>query len=127
MTLKIMQSLKKNWFLVPKMTWWIWWNLMRAVSNLEICTLMCSFFRKDIMFEWKKYIGVMCHNTKERCKICGWTDLCFEKWLEEFGKFWLNTLNTCTLMGSFWARYIIFELQNYEGVICHDTEGWCNV
>ena len=40
---RVMQSLKKNWFLVPKMTWGIWWVLMRAVASLELCTFMCYF------------------------------------------------------------------------------------
>ena len=41
---RVMQSFKKNWLLVPKMTWGIWWILMRAVVSLEICTLMCYFY-----------------------------------------------------------------------------------
>ena len=40
---RVIQSLKKNWLLVPKMTWGIWWILMRAVASLKICTLMCYF------------------------------------------------------------------------------------
>ena len=40
---RVMQSLNKNWFLVPKMTLGIWWILMRAVASLEICTLMYCF------------------------------------------------------------------------------------
>ena len=32
-----------------------------------------------------------------------------------------------TLMGSFWAKYILFELKKYRGVISHDTEEWCNI
>ena len=40
---RVMQNLKKNWLLVQKMTWGIWWILMRAVTSLEICTLMCYF------------------------------------------------------------------------------------
>ena len=27
-----------------------------------------------------------------------------------------------TLVGSFWAKYILFELKNYRGVIFHETE-----
>ena len=42
---RVMQSLKKNCFLVPKMTWGIWWILMRAVASLEICTLMYYFWQ----------------------------------------------------------------------------------
>ena len=39
----------------------------------------------------------------------------------------LESLKTCNLMSSFWAKYIIFDLKNYIGVMCHDTEGWCNI
>ena len=88
---KVMQSLKKNWLLVPKMTWEIWQILMRAVTSLKICTLVCYFCRKYIMFEPKTYRGVMSHNTEEWCNIWGGIDLCFKKWHEELGEFWLNT------------------------------------
>ena len=83
----VMQSLKKNWLLVPKMIWGIWWILMRAVASLRICTLMCYFCRKYIMFEPKKCTVAMCHNTEEWCKIWGGNDLYFRKWHEEFGEF----------------------------------------
>ena len=88
---RVMQSLKKNWLLVPEMTRGIQLTLMRAVASLEICSLMCCFCWKYIMFELKKYRGVTCHNTEEWCKILGGTDLCFEKWHEEFRNFWLKT------------------------------------
>ena len=42
-TLKSVQCFKKNWLLVPKMTWWIWWILMWAEASLKVCTLMCYF------------------------------------------------------------------------------------
>ena len=32
---RVMQSLKKNWLLVPKMTWGIWWIFMRAMTSLK--------------------------------------------------------------------------------------------
>ena len=94
---RVMQSLKKNWLLVPKVTWGIWWILMPAVASPKICTLMCYFCRKYIVFEPINYKGVMCHNIEEWCKLWGGTDLCFEKWNEEFGKFWLNTWNSQNL------------------------------
>ena len=61
---KEIQTLKKNWLFVWKMTWGIWWTLTRAVESLKICTLMGYFCRKCVMFELK--------NTEE---------LCHEKWL----------------------------------------------
>ena len=71
---RVMQSLKKNWLLAPKMTRGIWEILMRAVASLKIYSLMCNIRRKHIIFEPKKYGGVMCHNTEERFKIWGETD-----------------------------------------------------
>ena len=47
----VMQVLRKNWPLVPNMTWGIWRMLMRTVTSLKICTLMYYFSRKYIMFE----------------------------------------------------------------------------
>ena len=32
-----------------------------------------------------------------------------------------------TLMGSFWAKYVFFELKKYRGVIFHDIEEWCKI
>ena len=37
-----------------------------------------------------------------------------------------KVLKMCTLMGSFWSNYM-FELKHYRRVMCHDTEGWCNM
>ena len=75
---KVIQSLKKNWLIVPRMTWRICRILMQAITSLKLCTLMCDFCRKYIMFEQKKYKGVMYHSTEKRCKIWGETILCFE-------------------------------------------------
>ena len=67
------------------------WILVRAMASLKNCILMCYFGQKYIMFEPKKYRGVMCHNTEEWCKLWGGTDLWFEKWHEEFREFLPNT------------------------------------
>ena len=40
---KVMQNLKENWLLVPKMMWGIWRISMRVVASLKNCTLMCYF------------------------------------------------------------------------------------
>ena len=36
----------------------------------------------------------------------------------------LKSLKILTLMGSFWSKYIMFELKSYRGVMSHDTEEW---
>ena len=49
----------------------------------------------------------------------------FQNWHEEFDKFWpehSKVSKMFTLMGSFWAKYILFELKKYREVIFHETE-----
>ena len=90
-----------------------------------MATWCATFVESILCLRQKKYRGVMCHNTEEWCKIWGKTD--FEKMTWEI---WgiltsaLGSLKVCILMGSFWAKYIMYELKNCEG---HDNEGWCNI
>ena len=32
-----------------------------------------------------------------------------------------------TLIDYFWAKYILFQLEKYRGVIFHDSEKWCKI
>ena len=82
------------------------------------------------MYELKIYRGVMCHDNEEWCKIWRGTDLSFQNWHEEFDKFWLNLSKVskiCTLVGSFWTKYIMFELKKYREVLFDGTEDWCKI
>ena len=56
---KEIQTLKKNWLFVPKMIWGIWWTLTGPAESLKICTLMGYFCRNYVVFELKKYGGVV--------------------------------------------------------------------
>ena len=38
-----------------------------------------------------------------------------------------KSLKICALMGSFWSKYIMFELKNCRGVIFDGTEDWCKI
>ena len=72
----------------------------------------------------------MCHDNEEWCKMCRGIDLSFQNWLKEFDEFWpehLKVPKNFTLMCSFWAKYILFELKKYRGVIFHDIEEWCKI
>ena len=66
-------------------------NLAIFDTTLKICTLMGFFWPKYIMFELKKYRGVMRHYTEDRCKLWKKNDLWFHKWHEEFGEFHRST------------------------------------
>ena len=96
----------------------------------KICTLMSCFWPKYIMFELKKYRGVIFHDTREWCKIWRKTDLWFGKWHEEFGKFspeHSKISKICTLMSCFWPKYKMFELKKYRWVMFDGTEYWCKI
>ena len=50
---------------------------------------------------------------------------CFKIWHKEFYKFWhehLKVSKLFTLIGPFSAKYILFELKKYRGVISQETE-----
>ena len=79
----VMQSMRKNRFVVSKITR-IWWILIQVS---KICILIGPFRAKYITLDPKKYRGVIFHDTKESCKIWRKTDLWFGKWNVEFSKF----------------------------------------
>ena len=67
----------------------------------------------------------MCYDNEELHEIWWGTDLSFQSWHKEFDKFWPELLKVSQifiLMGSFWAKYIMFELKNYRVVIFQETE-----
>ena len=103
------------------------------LKHLEVSktfTLMCSFWAEYILFELKKYRGVIFHDTEEWYKIWRGIDMSFQNWHGEFDEFWpehLKISKILTLMDSFWAEYILFELKKYRGVIFHDTERWYKI
>ena len=71
----------------------------------------------------------MPHVTEEWHKIWRKTDLLFQKW-QGFGEFrpeYSKVSNIFTLFGSFCAKYIIFDVKKYRGVIFHYTEEWCKI
>ena len=111
-----------NWLVVWKMTWGIWQVFFRA---LKIWILMGSFNPNLKIYALRIHKGVICPHNEELHKIWRGTDLSFQRWHEEIDEFWTEHLKVSKifiLMGSFWAKYILFELKKYSGVIFHETE-----
>ena len=109
----------QNWH--QKFDWF--WPEHLKVS--KVSTLMGSFSAKYMLFELKKYRGVIFHETEGGYKIWRGIDLSFENWHKEFGKFWpelSKVSKVFTLMGFLWAKYILFELKKYRGIIFHEDE-----
>ena len=96
---RVMQNLKKNLPVVYKMTWGTWQIFTRNVITKKYAAKFLSEI--DLSFQNR-------HEEFDRC-------------LHEHSE----VFKMCTLIGSFWPKYIIFELNKYRGVIFHDTEDWC--
>ena len=99
------------------------WPKHLKVSKIFI--LLGSFWAKYILFELKKYRGIIFHETEERYKIWRGIDLSFQNWHKKFDKFWpehSKVSKSFILMGSFWAKCIFFQLKMYRGIIFHETE-----
>ena len=104
-------------------------NLTNFVPSTQkfskIFILMASFWAKYILFELKKYRVIIFHETEEGDKTWRGINLLFQNWHKEFDKFWpehSKVSKIFTLIGSFWAKYILFELKKYRGIIFHETE-----
>ena len=82
---RIMQNLKRNWLV---QNWHEefdgFWSEHSKIS--KICTLMGCFWSKGLMFELKKYIGVMFHGSEDWCKIWRKTDFAFQTDISKFSQ-----------------------------------------
>ena len=87
---------------------------------------MGYFWPKYIMFEFRKYRGVMFHVIQDWYKFWRKTDLCFQKWYEIFTRA-LESLKIGTLMATFCLQLKMYEFKIYGGVMCHDNEKWCKI
>ena len=77
----------------------------------------------------EEYRGVISHDPEDWCKVWIKTDLLFLQW-REFGEIWpehSQVSKTCTYSCSNCAKYLMFDLKKYRGVIFHNTEGWCKI
>ena len=94
------------------------------VKFQQICTLISSFCWKYIKFQPKKCRGFMSHDTEELFEIQKkiWfvvSKMAIIWWILTWA---LEILKISTLIGSFCAKYITFDLKKYRGVIFHNTE-----
>ena len=79
-----------------------------------------------IIFELKIYRGVIFHDTEQWCKIWINPNLVVSRMAWGIGWTFIRALRSpknCTLMGSFCQKNIMFQIENFRGVMCHNTEG----
>ena len=124
---RMMQSLRKNWLVISNMTWVIWGIFTQPFKSLKI-TLTWALFVHKVYRVWaKKYRGVIFHDTEQWCKIWINPDLVVSKMAWGIGLTFiraLKSLKNCTLTGSFCPKHIMFQVENFIGIMCHDTEEW---
>ena len=113
-----MQSLKKSWFLVPKITW----NLVNfnvgsgkpesLHFDMPLFPIAYKVSAKKVQknylsWHWKRF------QTLKKNRLFVWK-MTWEIW-------WIliqtvESLKICTLMGYFCRKYMMFELTKYRGV-----------
>ena len=127
MTLESVQILKKNWIRGFRYDMRNLVNFHQITQKSENLFSMSSFCPKYARSELQKYRGVIFHDTEEWCKIWINFDVVVSKsaWGNELTFIGaLKNLENCTLMGFLCPKHIIFQLENFIGVMFHDTEGW---
>ena len=77
-----------------------------------------------------KYRRFTFHNTEQWCRIWINPDLVVSKMAWGIG--WtfireIKSLKNGNLMGSICPKDIMLQLENFTGIMCHDTEGWCKM
>ena len=110
--------------------WKMTWRIHGKFSPEHLKVSKLGFWWDPLIQSWKSMSfkirkGVICHDNKEWRKILRGIELSFQSWHEEFNEFWpehSKVSKIFTLMGSFWAKYKLFELKKYRGVIFHETE-----
>ena len=76
------------------------------------------------MYELQTYSRVVCHDNEEWHKR-NWLVVLKLTWTSQILTRALEESNFFVLICSLWPKYILFELQEYRGVIFHDTQELC--
>ena len=105
-------------------------NFHPTTQKSKNFTSMGYFCPNYMRFELKKYRRVIFHDTEQWCKIWINPDLVVSKMAWGIGWTFIRaskSLKDCTLMSSFCPNHIMFQLESFRGVMCHDTEGCCKI
>ena len=99
------------------------------IESLKFGTLMGSFCQNDIKFQLQKYRRVISHDTEEWCKVWIKPDVMVSKMAWGIGWMFIWALKVWKIVQywAFWQKHIMFQLENFRGIMCHDTKGWCKI
>ena len=107
-----------------KLSFQNWHKVTRALESLKNFHFNGVLMSK-VYIVWVKNLQRNNHETEEGFKIWRGIELSFQNWHKEFDKIWpkhSKVSKIFILMGSFWAKYILFELKKYREIIFHETE-----
>ena len=104
-------------------------NFDSITQKSQKCTLYWAAFDQSINVSAKKCRGVMSDGIQCWCKNCRKTDLCFQKWHEEFDKF--STEHSKALNLGLWSEPFIqsrkcINLRFTWELSVLKNEEWCN-
>ena len=105
-------------------------NFHPTTLKCEISFSMVSFSPKYTLLELRKYRGVIFHDIEQWYKIWINPDIVVSKMAWGIG--WafiraLKYLKNCTLTRSFCPMYIMFQPENFVGIMCCDIAGWWKI
>ena len=102
---EMIQKLKRNWFFVLKLTWGIWRIFTQALESVKdlhfngfLATKVYNVKAKKVQRSYLSWHWRVMQNLKK-------TDLWFEKWHEEFGKFSPEHFKVSKL-GLWWNSFV---------------------
>ena len=90
-------------------------------------SLQWALYVQSIKVWAKKYRLVIFHDIEQWCKIWRNPDPVLSKMAWWIGWTFIKPvtcLENCTLMGLFCLKHIMFQIENFRGIMCHDNERW---
>ena len=106
-----------------------WHEEFGKSQNLHFNGLLLTKVTHYNVFKLKRYGRVMRHYTEDRCKLLRKNE--FVVSYMTWGIWWILPEHLKVLKFALWETFLSkvynVELKNYRGVMCHDTEGWCDI
>ena len=106
-------------------------NFHPSTQKSKNSTSMGYFCLKYVRFELKKYKWVIFHVTEQWCKIWINPDLVVSKMAWRIGWTFIGAPKSLKIVH--WRAlfvhilHMLFQLENFRGIMCHDTKGCCIV
>ena len=127
---RVIQNLERNQLAVSKLTEGIWQILTWALKSFTNFHFNGLLLTKVFIVQAKKVLRIYLSWNWRGIQNLEWKQLAVSKLTYEIWKFWpehFKVSTSFTLMGFFWAKYILLKLNMYIRVIFHETEEGCKI